>query len=284
MDPKFYLTAAILAGVLCCIGACIMVQPESDDPYTSEYSIIYILGCDADNDDNPDTYGYGEMVNLEPASFPGKYFGGWYLDRDFTRPCMVISPGTSGDITLFAKWQNDLVGRELKYTFTGNVTDGVFTHYSIWGDRTVTYLHHDAALGYYMDYRTNTTYDYGDRRYTDHDSFGEWNPEILFDIKYLGNETIDTEFGKVTCKKFTHSETGYTNEIWFGLDDDVIYKARERSETIFGNTVFSYTLVKQDFVEPKEKFSLTVHSDRGIKVTGSGDYLPGTKVVLTAEP
>ena len=44
-------------------------------------------------------------VALKEAKAEGKVFLGWYLEKECINKVEKIEKGTSGDITLYAKWQ-----------------------------------------------------------------------------------------------------------------------------------------------------------------------------------
>ncbi len=72
------------------------------------YDINYVLNA-GKNGNNPDTYTYTiETANilLNSPTKTGYAFAGWYDNTDFTGDAITLIPtGSTGDITLYAKWQ-----------------------------------------------------------------------------------------------------------------------------------------------------------------------------------
>lgn len=61
---------------------------------------------------NPTAYTVEDEINLQAAAKPGYTFAGWYADEARTQPIASISKGTTGDLTLYAKFQ------AISYTIT----------------------------------------------------------------------------------------------------------------------------------------------------------------------
>ena len=75
----------------------------------------------ADNAENPVSYRYSDTVSvkLKTPVKPGYIFDGWYKEKSFRNKVSSISKGSSGDVTLWAKWSADpgwhTVGEGIKY-------------------------------------------------------------------------------------------------------------------------------------------------------------------------
>ncbi len=68
------------------------------------YAITYELDGGT-NGDNPSTYNVTTSTfTLQAPTKDGFYFGGWYSDSDYTCKVTYIRYGTTGNITLYAKW------------------------------------------------------------------------------------------------------------------------------------------------------------------------------------
>ncbi|MBQ4444259.1 MAG: InlB B-repeat-containing protein [Clostridia bacterium] len=61
---------------------------------------------------NPTAYTVEDEINLQAAAKPGYTFAGWYADEARTQPIASIAKGTTGDMTLYAKYQ------AISYTIT----------------------------------------------------------------------------------------------------------------------------------------------------------------------
>jgi len=81
----------------------------SEEPAPSEtYNITYELNGGTNNSDNPVTYTTEtDTITLKAPTKEGYLFGGWYRDAAFTLPITQIVKGSSGNLTLYAKWENE---------------------------------------------------------------------------------------------------------------------------------------------------------------------------------
>ena len=84
-----------------------IAPPENTTVYArwtvKTYSITYVDG--GDTNENPATYAYGTTTTLLTPSKDGYNFIGWYTDDTFSEKITYISSTTTGDITLYAKWE-----------------------------------------------------------------------------------------------------------------------------------------------------------------------------------
>ena len=76
---------------------------------TVKYKITYQLNGGTNYSNNPTSY-YDESIALRTPTKEGYVFRGWYLDSAFKNRIYSISPQISGDITLYAKWQEEVAG------------------------------------------------------------------------------------------------------------------------------------------------------------------------------
>lgn len=73
---------------------------------TVAYNITYILNGGENNPDNPATYNVTfDDIILKGASRAGYDFVGWYSDQYFSTPCEKIPASSTGNITLYAKFE-----------------------------------------------------------------------------------------------------------------------------------------------------------------------------------
>ena len=69
------------------------------------YTIIYELNGGTNAEENPASYNVGTETITLKAPTKDKYdFKGWYKDGEFTTQVTEITQGSTGDITLYAKW------------------------------------------------------------------------------------------------------------------------------------------------------------------------------------
>ena len=93
--------------------------PAESTTYTAkwagdgDYIITYELNGGTNAESNPLIYKETERVELAEATREDYIFGGWYTDEACTTEKTEIEKGSSGDITLYAKW----IARTLEQTF-----------------------------------------------------------------------------------------------------------------------------------------------------------------------
>lgn len=68
------------------------------------YAINYVLDGGDNNDQNPASYDGTQMVTFKNPTRSGYTFEGWYTDSGFTKQITLIEAGTTGEITVYAKW------------------------------------------------------------------------------------------------------------------------------------------------------------------------------------
>ena len=69
------------------------------------WSINYILNGGTNADENPESYNVEtETITLKPAVKSGYIFDGWYKEDSFATQVPKITKGSTGNITLYAKW------------------------------------------------------------------------------------------------------------------------------------------------------------------------------------
>ena len=76
------------------------------------YTITYELYGGTNAPENPAGYNVEtETITLKAPVKPGYTFEGWYKDGEFTTQVTEIPQGSTGDITLYAKWVTDIEGK-----------------------------------------------------------------------------------------------------------------------------------------------------------------------------
>ena len=99
--------------------------PEKNTEYTAvwvkegDYTITYELDGGTNAPENPASYNVETETITLKAPTKDKYdFKGWYKDGEFTTQVTEIPQGTTGDITLYAKWE------PVSYTITYELDGG----------------------------------------------------------------------------------------------------------------------------------------------------------------
>lgn len=72
----------------------------------NEFKITYNLNGGTNNKANPSKYKLNTEVNLKNPTKKDNKFLGWYTDAKFKNKVTKIAKGTSGNITLYAKWES----------------------------------------------------------------------------------------------------------------------------------------------------------------------------------
>jgi len=70
-----------------------------------EYKITYELNGGTNSTQNPAAYMSGTAVTLRKPSREGYSFEGWFEDAEFSKAFSGITADTTGDITVYAKWE-----------------------------------------------------------------------------------------------------------------------------------------------------------------------------------
>ena len=85
----------------------------------AQYQITYNLNGGKNNKKNPKTYKItSKTIKLSNPSKKGYVFKGWYCDKKCTRKVTSIKKGSTGKVTLYAKWAKE------KYTITYKLNGG----------------------------------------------------------------------------------------------------------------------------------------------------------------
>ena len=103
------------------------VIPDQDTRYQarwileSDYIITYKLNGGTNAPENPASYNVEtETITLKDPVKPGYTFAGWYKAEDFTGGAVTkITQGSTGNITLYAKWE--LVNYTITYELNGGI-------------------------------------------------------------------------------------------------------------------------------------------------------------------
>src|SRR5574344_2753817 len=108
--------------------------PAADASYTAtytlagDYTITYNLDGGTNAAANPASYNIEtETITLAAAAKTGYTFGGWYSDSGFTAAVTQIAKGSTGAVTLYAKWT---AATDTSYTvqhWQQNITDDDYT-------------------------------------------------------------------------------------------------------------------------------------------------------------
>jgi len=87
----------------------------------ASYKIQYVLNGGDNNPNNPIGYTGITDITLRPAKKAGCTFDGWFFDSAYTKPADTIAKGTTGELTLYAKFTKTASN---KVTITTSVKGG----------------------------------------------------------------------------------------------------------------------------------------------------------------
>ncbi|MBR4742608.1 MAG: InlB B-repeat-containing protein, partial [Oscillospiraceae bacterium] len=197
------------------------------------YTISYVLNGGTNAETNPTSYTIESTdIVLAGATKEGYTFGGWYSDPEMTNQVTTIPTGSTGDMTLYAKWSTDAYS--IVYDLAGGkLADGV-TNPTTYDVTTETFtLVNPTKEGYEFTGWTGTDLteasmavtvakgSTGDREYT-----ATWTP-ITYAITYRLNGGTLPE-GQSNPASYTiesdaitlinPTKTGYTFDGWEGPD------------------------------------------------------------------
>lgn len=100
LDAEFTTGCETISGAE---GKNITVYAKWGDP--TEYKINYVIGDGVNAESNPETYTIesADIVFADPT-LDGYAFDGWYTNADHTTRITSIPTGSTGDVTVYAKW------------------------------------------------------------------------------------------------------------------------------------------------------------------------------------
>ena len=71
------------------------------------YTIHYMLNGGSNASQNPESYTVEDEVDFTDPSSESFRFTGWYSDAELTSAVASIPKGSTGDVTVYAGWQDD---------------------------------------------------------------------------------------------------------------------------------------------------------------------------------
>ena len=255
------------------------------------FPISYELGDGIPTSDLPKKYSPGTPLSLPYVNNGKDVFGGWYLDADYERPFEGDTSLLEGEITLYVKWDENLIGHTLTMTKSGIYQRGINTC-TIEGTLTFTYLYYNFDKQSYFiknsDY-TKYTYTYVEGKdYEENTSSMYWSSEIDGEWDYLGTEEISVVIDGETIQKLCHKNvltypSGATETQW-SADGWIVYKIEFVYDLDPNNTrILTYNYLSDGMTEIEENCEITVVSGDGITISGNkSPYQLGETAVLEA--
>ena len=259
--------------------------PEINTKYTAvwvtegDYTITYELNGGTNAEENPVSYNVEtETITLKDPAKPGYTFEGWYMAEDFTGNAVTeIVQGTTGNITLYAKWV-----KEGDYTITYVNVDGATNEnppsYNV---ETETITLKDPAKpgytfeGWYMaeDFTGDAVTEITQGSTGDITLYAKWELEsytITYELDGGTNAPENPAGYNVETETITLKDpvkTGYTFAGWYSADNSPV------TEITQGSTG-DMTLYA--------KWELKNLVPKTLKVEGGSCTLNGTEVTLSS--
>ncbi len=110
-----------------------------------EYTIGYELNGGTNAETNPGTYTVEtETITLAAPTKTGYTFGGWYSEAAFTNKVTQITKGSTGNKTLYAKWQPNTI--KVTLDSDGATSAGTTAYWYQYNTNNKCYYYSDAAL------------------------------------------------------------------------------------------------------------------------------------------
>ena len=132
---------------------------EPEEPVAEVYTITYVLNGGTNNSANPTSYTEGEGAALYDPTNGDAEFLGWYTDAALTNKVTEISTEQTGNITLYAKWQETITddGEDTDDGGDTIVTNNDFTYDSQTGKATFTCEGATGGIVYIATYDSEDT-------------------------------------------------------------------------------------------------------------------------------
>ena len=199
------------------------------------YTITYV-NVDGATNENPESYNVEtETITLKAPAKAGYTFEGWYKDGEFTDEITEIPQGSTGDITLYAKWE--LVSYTITYVNVDGATNENPASYNV-ETETIT-LKDPVKTGYtfggwYKDGEFTQVTEITQGSTGNITLYAKWELES-YTITYVNvdgatNENpagYNVETGTITLKDPVKTE--YTFAGWYSADNSPVTKIPQGS-------------------------------------------------------
>ena len=223
-----------------------------------EYDIIYELDGGANAADNPPKYTIEtDDIMLVSPTKNGATFDGWYYESSFTTKVDVISKGSTGDITLYAKW---IAESSNKYLVTFKAPDGtVLKEEQVEEGHDATLPEYSAPNGYNITWNGNYTNVRQDETVTAVLTPIEYN--ITYELDGGTNATANPSTYTVEAEDITFAsptKNGMTFDGWY-YDHEYTIRVDILAKGSYGNI----TLYAKWTTESSNKYLVTFKAPDG---------------------
>ena len=186
------------------------------------YNVTYVLYDGTNAETNPASYTIEDEITLYAATKDGYSFGGWFTDSAFKNGIKKIASGSTGNMTLYAKWY--YIGTVTFETNGGSTIEPITQEYG-----TVLVAPEDPVrdhytfAGWYSDEALQNEYVFSTMPDIDFTLYAKWKA-VEYNITYVlnGGEnglnpdvyTVESAFDFAPATK-----TGYTFVAWYTAPD-----------------------------------------------------------------
>lgn len=296
MSSKALTIIALLAIIGVSTGAIVAILAQDDaDTYGNTYTITYELNGGIADPNSPSTYVSGTVTDLGCPTNENKdvAFFGWYLDKECTKSLLYIPSKMSGNLTLYALWDDGYEGHGYKLDTYTKRTETIFGNmayrYESFGTYSQIFLAFESDDKYLYREIRETKLSSGQSNVT---STVKWNTDKDDDDKDEYDQsdeevvTLDLNGWNVTAKCITltlkdnsavsHVEKQYYIYDWLLIMVDSNYS----SGNVVVNSIYQIDSILSEDI--KNEYSIKVYSGDGIDVTGAGTYNIGSPAEFTA--
>ena len=216
------------------------------------YTVTYVLYDGTNSASNPTSYTIEDEITLSAPTKGGYSFGGWFTDSAFENRIDKIALGSTGNMTLYAKWY--YTGTVSFVTNGGSAIEPITQEYG-----TVLVAPEDPVrehyifAGWYSDEALQNEYVFSTMPDIDFTLYAKWEA-VEYSITYVlnGGEnglnpdvyTVESAFDFAEATK-----TGYTFVAWYTLPDFTSAPVSSIVAGTFGNmtlyanySINSYTI------------------------------------------
>lgn len=296
MSSKALTIIALLAIIGVSTGAIVAILAQDDvDTYGNTYTITYELNGGIADPNSPSTYVSGTVTDLGCPTNENKdvAFFGWYLDKECTKNLLYIPSKMSGNLTLYALWDDGYEGHGYKLDTYTKRTETIFGNmayrYESFGTYSQIFLAFESDDKYLYREIRETKLSSGQSNVT---STVKWNTDKDDDDKDEYDQsdeevvTLDLNGWNVAAKCITltlkdnsavsHVEKQYYIYDWLLIMVDSNYS----SGNVVVNSIYQIDSILSEDI--KNEYSIKVYTGDGIDVTGAGTYNIGSPAELTA--
>ena len=186
------------------------------------YNVTYVLYDGTNAETNPASYTIEDEITLYAATKDGYSFGGWFTDSAFENAIDKIALGSTGNMTLYAKWY--YTGTVSFVTNGGSAIEPITQEYgTVLNAPEDPDREHYIFAGWYSDEDLQTEYVFGTMPDVDFTLYAKWTA-VEYNITYVlnGGEngsnpdvyTVESAFDFAPATK-----TGYTFVAWYTAPD-----------------------------------------------------------------